>query len=535
MPLSKFQKAVKSAAAYYAPTLGLDPSQLEHAMLTIASLEGGLGEEAGIGDGGASVGRYQFNTRGGHGETLLKQGYSIKDISDDEFQAWHWAPILGQALKSRIDSGMSPDKAIIQAGFDVERPAAMYDSGRAAQALKTASSLTGTDPMNGRQSTSDGISFNFGDQPLNDGGSSSPSNTSWATPWADASANANKNLSNAQNGTMSTGAPTYAQFLGALGQQQGNNMSNLLPNAGAKMQKASSPESVIGSKLNQLTAQINQYKLAGKPVPADLMKQFNDLSTWMQTLTNGPTDPTTQITDQANLLNALANVYGTGVQSGTLKANAADKMLTQQLAQAPFLKPHDYKPGFGPGGFMEAAYGSNWNPEDWKAQKVELDDPHLITQGADGGMQGVIDAIMGTDGVSVGGGSTQEPNKVGQAIGGVGNAISDAVDGFLGQQKTPSSSGNGAFGGAFDKFGSNPSGPPEKPDITGDMIKHLLGVFNIPHQAPTSPQAIVQDLVSLPAWLGNPYGTASSGANLAQLGIDDLKALKDTGIDWRPW
>lgn len=498
MPLSKFQKAVKSAAAYYAPTLGLDPSQLEHAMLTIASLEGGLGEEAGIGDGGASVGRYQFNTRGGHGETLLKQGYSIKDISDDEFQAWHWAPILGQALKSRIDSGMSPDKAIIQAGFDVERPAAMYDSGRAAQALKTASSLTGTDPMNGRQSTSDGISFNFGDQPLNDGGSSSPSNTSWATPWADASANANKNLSNAQNGTMSTGAPTYAQFLGALGQQQGNNMSNLLPNAGAKMQKASSPESVIGSKLNQLTAQINQYKLAGKPVPADLMKQFNDLSTWMQTLTNGPTDPTTQITDQANLLNALANVYGTGVQSGTLKANAADKMLTQQLAQAPFLKPHDYKPGFGPGGFMEAAYGSNWNSEDWKAQKVELDDPHLITQGADSGMQDIIKAILGTDGVTMGGGgSAPEQNKVGQAIGGVGNAISDAVDGFLGGQANPASKPSGGLGDVFGKLGSSPA-PPDP-----------LGAF-YDNNSGNDPQSILSRLL----------GAMGQGASLGMTGWD---------------
>lgn len=130
MALAQFLAAVRAAASSYAPDLGLDPQELEIALLTAAGLEGGLGENAAVGDNGASVGRFQFNTNGGHGATLINQGYTREQISDDQFQAMHWAPILGAELARVKKLGGSGAAAVKQAIYNVERPAEMYPDNR---------------------------------------------------------------------------------------------------------------------------------------------------------------------------------------------------------------------------------------------------------------------------------------------------------------------------------------------------------------------------------------------------------------------
>lgn len=146
MALDKFLVAVAAASQKYAATYGLDPKELQLALLSTAAVEGGLGQEAGVGDGGKSVGRFQFFTGGGHGSTLLQQGYTLDQIADDEFQAEHWAPILAQSLQTMKAKGYSGGEAIRQAAFAVEKPAAIYDAERFNAAVAQASGLMGGAP-----------------------------------------------------------------------------------------------------------------------------------------------------------------------------------------------------------------------------------------------------------------------------------------------------------------------------------------------------------------------------------------------------
>ncbi len=143
MGLATFQSAVKTAAAKVAPQYGLTPAELEYALLTDAHLEGGHGDTAGVGDGGYSVGRFQYNTAGGHGSSLINQGYTKSQIADDTFQANDWAPILAQTLANAKKSGLSGGDAIAKAIFDAERPAEMYPAARIQAALGASAGLTG--------------------------------------------------------------------------------------------------------------------------------------------------------------------------------------------------------------------------------------------------------------------------------------------------------------------------------------------------------------------------------------------------------
>ncbi len=144
MSLATFHQAVKTAAAKYAPTYGLSPAELEYALLADAHLEGGHGDTAAKGDGGYSVGRFQYNTAGGHGSTLLNQGHTLDEISTDEFQANDWAPILAQQLADVKSQGLTGGDAVAKAIFQAERPAQMYPPQRVAAALAAANTLTGS-------------------------------------------------------------------------------------------------------------------------------------------------------------------------------------------------------------------------------------------------------------------------------------------------------------------------------------------------------------------------------------------------------
>ena len=517
MPLSKFQKAVQEAAQYYAPTLGLDPSELARAMFTIAGLEGGLGEEAGRGDGGASVGRFQFNTNGGHGATLLQQGHSLQEIMDDEFQAWHWAPILGQALKSRIDQGMDPDKAIIQAGFDVERPAAMYDSGRAAAALQTASSLAGGGGSSPKVTHFGRMGPALADTPAGGTGTALDALMGSASKPSDGGTTA-----------AASGSTPFATFLAGLGLGNSSggsghrfSMSDPLGQARTKLQQMTNPDTLVQNNLKDLYDQILQYKLAGKPVPSDLQAKYDDLNTWYASQQTPP-DPTTAYDQQMQMLQALQSIYGTAVQAGSMKANAAANMLQAQIEQAPFLTaPHEYKPGFGPGGFMEAAYGQAWKPEDWKTQQVQFDDPHTIMDQANGGLSDAIAAMLGG---GMGGGSaetpprgqvtvnevpqTQEPRPGGQY--GSSAGVSDAVNAFLtgAKSSTPADTGGGG-GGGFSLGGlADALGKGNSPE---DWLDNLLGGVGLVHaKPPTSINNVLTDVGILSGMgrLGKRYNQA---------------------------
>jgi len=128
--LQRFLDAVASASATHASDYGLTTDELQRALITAAYLEGGLGEEAGVGDSGASVGRFQFHTAGGHGSTLINQGYTREEIADDVFQANHWAPILAQSLASKKEQYGDTPEAVRQAIYAVERPLEIYPKGR---------------------------------------------------------------------------------------------------------------------------------------------------------------------------------------------------------------------------------------------------------------------------------------------------------------------------------------------------------------------------------------------------------------------
>lgn len=138
MALKDFLAAIDAASAQVAPKYGLTADELRRAMLTVAALEGGLGERAGVGDGGNSHGRFQFNFAGGVGSTLEKQGMSREAIADDVFQANYWTPVIAQHLAAaKAKHGDTPE-AVRQAIYAAERPAEIYDSGRFNQAFANA-------------------------------------------------------------------------------------------------------------------------------------------------------------------------------------------------------------------------------------------------------------------------------------------------------------------------------------------------------------------------------------------------------------
>lgn len=143
MALQDFLLAVKRVSQQVAPQYGLTPGQLELALLTTAASEGGLGEQAAVGDGGLSVGRFQFHTGGGHGSTLLNQGYTREQIADDVFQAEHWAPLMAQSIVAAKEKGYTGGELLRQAAFALERPAYIYPEDRWNANLNQAGSLMG--------------------------------------------------------------------------------------------------------------------------------------------------------------------------------------------------------------------------------------------------------------------------------------------------------------------------------------------------------------------------------------------------------
>ena len=146
MGIQDFLLAVATASQKYASTYGLDSKELQLALIANAGLEGGLGDTPGVGDGGASHGRFQFNVNGGHGATLLNGGWTLEDFYNDQKVVDHWAPILAQSLQTMKSKGYSGGEAIRQAAFAVERPAEMYPAERFNASLAQASGLMGGAP-----------------------------------------------------------------------------------------------------------------------------------------------------------------------------------------------------------------------------------------------------------------------------------------------------------------------------------------------------------------------------------------------------
>ena len=149
MGIQDFLLAVATASQKYAGVYGLDPKELQFALLANAGVEGGLGDTTGVGDGGYSFGRYQLNTTpgsDGHGESLLKQGYTLEQITDDAFQANYWAPHLAKNLAAVKAAGYTGGELLRQAVFQAEQPFEMYPAERFNASLAQASGLMGGAP-----------------------------------------------------------------------------------------------------------------------------------------------------------------------------------------------------------------------------------------------------------------------------------------------------------------------------------------------------------------------------------------------------
>lgn len=146
MPLTDFVTNVQVFATTQAHNFGVSAQDLMTTMLTAAGLEGGLGAEAAVGDNGASVGRFQYNMAGGHGTTLLNQGYTPQQIAQDTFQVYDFGPAFANSLKAAQDAGLSGQEAIQQAIFNTERPAQMYPQARFQAAYGQAQGLLGSAP-----------------------------------------------------------------------------------------------------------------------------------------------------------------------------------------------------------------------------------------------------------------------------------------------------------------------------------------------------------------------------------------------------
>lgn len=149
MALNDFLAAVAEASKKYGPQYGIDPKELQLALVTTAGLEGGLGDTPGVGDNGQSYGRFQFHTGGGHGSTLLNQGWTIEDFYNDAKVVDHWAPLLAGTLASMKQNGYEGGEAIRQAAFALEKPAAMYPADRFNGVIQQASGLIGGAPVSG--------------------------------------------------------------------------------------------------------------------------------------------------------------------------------------------------------------------------------------------------------------------------------------------------------------------------------------------------------------------------------------------------
>lgn len=146
MALNDFLTAVAAASQKYASQYGLTPKELQLALITTAGLEGGLGETPGVGDGGLSHGRFQFHTGGGHGTTLLNQGWTIEDFYDDAKVVDHWAPLLAQSIANAKRQGYTGGEAIRQGAYALERPAQIYPSERFNTVIEQAAGLIGEVP-----------------------------------------------------------------------------------------------------------------------------------------------------------------------------------------------------------------------------------------------------------------------------------------------------------------------------------------------------------------------------------------------------
>lgn len=146
MALRDFLTAVARESAKVAPQYGLTPQELQLALITTAGLEGGLGETAGVGDGGQSVGRFQWHTGGGFGTTMLNRGYSLEQITEDDFQVTVWAPLLAQSIANAKKQGYTGGEAIRQGAFAAERPAEIYPADRFNSVIEQASGLIGETP-----------------------------------------------------------------------------------------------------------------------------------------------------------------------------------------------------------------------------------------------------------------------------------------------------------------------------------------------------------------------------------------------------
>ena len=104
-----------------APTVDI----LRAMALLAARLEGGAGDEPGIGDGGLSHGWFQFYEGGGVGTELLNEGWTREDFYNEAKVVEYWLPRLSYSYMNTKGSGA---ERIRNAIFELERPAQMYSN-----------------------------------------------------------------------------------------------------------------------------------------------------------------------------------------------------------------------------------------------------------------------------------------------------------------------------------------------------------------------------------------------------------------------
>ena len=159
----------------------------------------------------------------------------------------------------------------------------------------------------------------------------------------------------------------------------------------------------IGSKIDSLYEAANKFIQAGKPVPPDLKKQIQDAEL-IQFAANGlgiaGADSGSQ-NDYPSQLNSFANLLGTAVSMGNMRANAAaDKIKGyNDQYEAGLVSPTGYQHDATPGSFMRNALGA-WSQGDaaWQTAKQDRPDPNDPEAAASSGYQDALSWILGQAG-----------------------------------------------------------------------------------------------------------------------------------------
>jgi len=212
-------------------------------------------------------------------------------------------------------------------------------------------------------------------------------------------------------------------------------------------------------------------------------------------------------------LSALAMIYSTAVDVGSMKAGAAAKALENQLAQAELTQQGSHVMGFEPGGMANRFFGTGYTPFDndiGKYTKVQVDDPNMIMDQMNSGFNDIVSqmqAYFGGAGGGVGGGvasgggaagsyytppvseASGTPQAAGAPPGGMSNemwaTIQQDMSNFAPQGATPPSPGAGtispeqyyppsATGSHFMPPAQGGGGGPSMPSGISSMVASFL-------------------------------------------------------------